>query len=588
MKPYLIILKEFWQRHPKIFLSNIFLNIISGLLEGFALLTMAPLLDFFFNNAPEKYSRPTQILIQLLNSLGITPTLQTFFISLITLVLAKAIFLVFCRYHGLKTKFAVLQDFLINLLKGIFHSNPNFFSKNKQGEIINLCIRELGKTGDTFGSMILLCSNFIRCLVYLGAVIYFSQGIIFYTIALVIIGHLPFKFIGKMSYRLGKNDGIFSGQYTVALQEALSGAKLILGLGKSKQTIENVNAKYQHVKNNAIRTGVLGELITQAQEPISLILIFALVYIATTRLGRGSGEVLVMLYSFRMALSSISAFLNTKNQFDQNYSGYEAIKSIIQQASLEEQKNGTVIFEKLHDHIEFKNYSFSYGETETLKSINLKLNRGQKIALVGQSGSGKSTLSDAVLGLCSPKLGEILVDGKNLFSYQMKSWREQIGYVPQRPFLFNASIRENLLWGSPEASEADMWWALQLAEAASFAREMPKGLDSNVGDFGANLSGGQQQRITLARAFLRKSEIYILDEATSALDPQTEQLIIGNIRRELKDKTLIFVSHRLSTISGVDTVYFLKDGEIVESGTYQQLISNQKNFYQMSVSQNSL
>lgn len=585
MKPYLIILKEFWQRYPKSFLINIILNIISGIIEGLALFTMAPLVDFFLGNSPSNYSPPTLILISFFKSVEIIPSTQSFFIAVISLVLIKSMFLLLCRFYGLKTKFDVLQDFLLNLLKSLFHSNPNFFSQNKQGEIIQICFSGLVKTGDTFGATIHLCAALIRTIVYLGAIFYFSKGIVLYALLLVVVGYLPFKLIGRISYNLGKNDVAVSSQYIVALQEALSGAKLILGLGKSNHIVNQVNEKYQHVKKNTIRSALLGEFITLSQEPITLILIFVLMYIATTKLGRSSGEVLIMLYSFRMALTTISMLLNLKNQFDQNYPGYEQIKNIITQANLHEQKSGNLIFNNLEKQIEFKEYSFSYNQTEILKNINFSLKKSQKIALVGPSGSGKTTMADALLGLCSPKYGNILIDGNNLFSFQMKSWREKIGYVPQKPFLFNATIKENLLWGNPEATLEDIWWALKLAEASSFVSQLSLGIETCVGESGGNLSGGQQQRLTLARAFLRRSEIYILDEATSALDSHTEQQIIRNIRLELKDKTVIFVSHRLKTMCDVDSIIFLKDGEIIESGTYQQLLNDRKSFYKMVISQ---
>jgi ATP-binding cassette subfamily B protein len=237
-----------------------------------------------------------------------------------------------------------------------------------------------------------------------------------------------------------------------------------------------------------------------------------------------------------------------------------------------EEIQGDRIFFRLEQGIEFKDLSFTYpGRTQTLTDVRLHLRKGQMTALVGESGSGKSTVTDLVLGLQIPDKGQVLIDGVPLGEWQQNSFRERIGYVPQDPQLFHSTIRDNLLWSFEQAKEDDLWEALRLANAATFVKELPQSIDTVVGDRGIRLSGGQRQRIALARALLRKPELLILDEATSALDSESERLIQQSIEQVAQDTTILVVAHRLSTIAKADQVYVLRQGRVVEGGSFSAL-----------------
>jgi ATP-binding cassette subfamily B protein len=206
--------------------------------------------------------------------------------------------------------------------------------------------------------------------------------------------------------------------------------------------------------------------------------------------------------------------------------------------------------------------------------INVELKKGHITALIGESGSGKSTLTDLILGLEKPNSGNIFIDNIPLSAININSLRDRIGYVPQDPQLFHASIRDNLLWSYDSASEARLWEVLELANAANFVNKLPDKLDTIVGDRGTRLSGGQRQRIALARALIRMPILLILDEATSALDSESESLIQQSIEKVAGDVTVLIVAHRLSTIANANKIYILSSGKIVEDGSFEQLRSN--------------
>jgi ATP-binding cassette subfamily C protein len=233
--------------------------------------------------------------------------------------------------------------------------------------------------------------------------------------------------------------------------------------------------------------------------------------------------------------------------------------------------NGTPLALVDRAHLEDIHYRYLADGREILNNVNLTLEAGQTTALVGPSGGGKSTLADLVMGLLVPTEGRILIDGIPLSTGRLGAWRQMIGYVPQDNFLLHDTIRANLAWAVPSASEEDMWRALGLASAGELVRALPDGLDTIVGDRGVRLSGGERQRLALARALLRQPSLLILDEATSALDAVSEQQVLDAIHNLHGRLTILLITHRLSAVRDADVVHVIADGRIIESGTWLQL-----------------
>ncbi|MBK7811468.1 MAG: ATP-binding cassette domain-containing protein [Saprospiraceae bacterium] len=237
---------------------------------------------------------------------------------------------------------------------------------------------------------------------------------------------------------------------------------------------------------------------------------------------------------------------------------------------------------KLEGKVEFKNVHFSYpsrNDVKVLNDISFVVNKGERIALVGQSGAGKSTIAQLVMRFYDTNQGEILVDGKNVHEYDLWSFRRNIAIVPQDVILFGGTIRENIMYGKPEASESELLDAAEKSNSIEFIQGFPDGFDTVVGERGIKLSGGQKQRIAIARAILRDPSILILDEATSSLDSESEKLVQDALEKLMRNRTSIIIAHRLSTIRDADRIYVLKDGKIAESGNHQLLINIQDGIY---------
>jgi subfamily B ATP-binding cassette protein MsbA len=235
-------------------------------------------------------------------------------------------------------------------------------------------------------------------------------------------------------------------------------------------------------------------------------------------------------------------------------------------------KENCLDLESFTTSIEFKNVSFAYNDQPILKNINLVIQKGKTIALVGSSGAGKSTLADLVPRFHDVTSGELLIDGINIKDYSVKSVREKISVVTQEPILFNDTIANNIALGKQDANKQQIEEAAQIANAYQFITKKEDLFESNIGDRGSKLSGGEKQRLTIARAVLKNPPILILDEATSSLDTESEKLVQDAINKMMQNRTSIVIAHRLSTIKNADEIVVLQHGSIVERGTHQSLM----------------
>ncbi len=265
--------------------------------------------------------------------------------------------------------------------------------------------------------------------------------------------------------------------------------------------------------------------------------------------------------------------LNSLNQMI--LSGRAAADRVFEIMDSEDEINATSGKElpaTIQGHVRFENVSFSYQDQPTLHEVNIEAKPGQVVALVGPTGAGKTTVLSLLARFYETTGGRITMDGIDLATLSKASLRDRMGYVTQEAFLFNGTVRENLLLAKRDASDAEMWAALDASHASNFVRELPELLDTNVGERGVKLSGGEKQRLSIARSLLKNAPILLLDEATASVDSETERLIQQALDHLMKNRTSFVIAHRLSTIQNADKIYVLDAGRVVEQGTHQQLL----------------
>ena len=294
------------------------------------------------------------------------------------------------------------------------------------------------------------------------------------------------------------------------------------------------------------------------------------------------GDVVMYQTYFATIVNQVSSIINLFPIISKGLESVNSVGDILLCADVEDMGSRRKLKEVKGD-IEFKDVCFEFknADSPVIQHMNFSIKAGETIAFVGASGAGKTTILNLVIGFLKANSGQILIDGNDIGSFHIRSYRKHIAVVPQTPILFTGTIRENITYGAEDISEEELKEVIKAANLEDFIDSLPDGVETKITEHGANLSGGQRQRISIARAFVRNPRILILDEATSALDTISEKKIQDSVDRLVKDRTTLIVAHRLSTIRNADKIAVVGEGGLLEFGSYDELMEKKGAFYQL-------
>lgn len=355
-------------------------------------------------------------------------------------------------------------------------------------------------------------------------------------------------------------------------RENLTGMRVIRAFSRQKEEKRRFDEKTEKQKEMQIEVGKLSALLNPITNVVVNMAIIVILYVGGIRVNVGSltqGEVVALINYMNQILLSMFVFANVIVIFNKASASYKRVDEVlsIKPHILKEEKEI-----ENDDYLSFSNVSFSYQGNRALKNVSFDIKRNETIGIIGGTGSGKSTLVHLIPRFYDSDQGEIYIKGQSIKGYDLKDLRSMIGIVPQKAVLFTGTLRENMQWGKKDASDEEIWQALEIAQASSFVEKLEKGLDTLIVQDGKNLSGGQRQRLTIARALVKKPEILILDDSASALDFATD----AALRKSLKtiDSTIFIVSQRIASIMHADKIIVLTHGEIAGMGTHQDLLES--------------
>lgn len=594
MKEFLQILRRFIPPYKKYLALTVVFNILSAVLNIFSFAALIPILQILFrtegagtatelmpwslDNLKEVLANNADYYVtQLIANVGATTTLLLIglFLAFTTFLKTGAYFLSSATIIPIRT--GVVRDIRNQLYHKITSLPIGFFSEERKGDIIARMTGDVGEIESSImSSLDMLFKNPILIISYFTALIFISWQLTLFTLVFVPIFGWFMGYVGRKLKRKSIAAQSLWSDTMSQVEETLGGLRIIKAFcaeDKMNKRFDGINSEY---RDSIQRVNIRQQMAHPMSEFLGTVLIIIVLWVGGILVldqqilsGPTFIYYLVMLYSI---INPLKDFSKASYNIPKGLASMERVDKILKaENTIKEPVNPKHIASFEHQ-IEFRHVSFRYGEQWVLKDINLVIEKGKTVALVGQSGSGKSTLVDLIPRYYDVQEGEVLIDGINIKELGIHDLRQLIGNVNQEAILFNDSFYGNITFGVDSATREQVEQAAHIANAHEFIMQTEHGYDTNIGDRGGRLSGGQRQRVSIARAILKNPPILILDEATSALDTESERLVQDALERLMKTRTTVAIAHRLSTIKNADEICVLHEGEIVERGTHEELL----------------
>lgn len=480
----------------------------------------------------------------------------------------------------------LISELRAQVQKKVLSLPIRFFDNTKSGALVSRIMSDVEGVRNLIGTgLVQLVGGSITALGALVYMLWISPSMTFFTfIPLAIFAFIALKAF-KVIRPIFRNRGKINAEVTGRLTETLGGIRVIKGFNAEEQetkVFENgVELLFQNVKKSLTATAFMTSSAT------------FLIGIATTGImgiggykimyeGLSLGEFLSFTFVLGIMIAPIVQMSNIGSQLTEALAGLDRTEELMNMMPEANEGERTIVLEEIKGDIAFKEVSFAYEEdNEVLHSVDFEVRSGDVVALVGSSGSGKSTIAGLAATFLNPLSGTITVDGQDLSKVNLSSYRQHLGVVLQDEFLFEGTIRENIMFPRPNAPEEEVVMAVKAAYVDEFTDRFDKGLDTLIGERGVKLSGGQRQRIAIARAVLANPKILILDEATSNLDTESEALIQKSLATLTEGRTTFVIAHRLSTIRKADQILVIENGRIAEKGTHDELIAIEGRYYNL-------
>lgn len=586
MKNILYFIKQIHQYTGNKLYLNMLAITLSGFLDGVSMMLLIVMIN---TTSIIDLGSMNQILVTFFSFFDLLPAEYVMpgilFIYLVVAIGSRYL------YRTIAIRNVVIQTGFLRKLRtqsyfALFQTKWSFFLKHRKSDLINIVDSEVAEVGAGISTVFAFFSSLIFMVFQILIALMLSPIItIFVIISGLCLVILNRNFL-KKSFALGNRNYELGVEYFAGMTEQLNGIKDIKSNSLEKSRLNWFRNITKEMEKERIAYTTLKKTSEFYYKIASSLFIVVFIYISFTLFQSQVGQLILIILIFSRLWPQVTTIHSYLEYIAALIPSFKVVKDFQEEckAMIEFRDEDFINVEPLQFQkaIECRNVYFKYNveeERQALKNINLSVPANQMTALVGKSGAGKSTLIDLIMGLNMPDTGEVTVDGTLLTNKNLLSLRKVISYVPQDPFLFNTSIRENLILTKENATDEEIWEALTFTNAAEFVKKLPNSIDTVIGDRGIRLSGGERQRIVLARAILKKPAILVLDEATSALDSESE-LYIQEALESLKGKmTIIVIAHRLSTIRNADQIIVIEDGQVVQQGGFKQLALEDQNIF---------
>jgi len=581
---------------------NIFFNILYALFSALSFMALIPMLDvLFLKDAVKITKKPIYQGITEISSYG--KDYLNYYISSIAgddsqkallIVISLVIFLFL-----FKNIFNYLAMFFITFLRNgvlkdirneLYHKTVDlplsYFSEKRKGDIMARIGTDVLEIQHSFLSVLeLLFREPLTIIFTIIFMMMISVKLTIFVFIFIPISGFLISLIGKSLKKRSDKVQNEQGYFLSLIEETLGGLRIIKGFNaedKFNQKFQESTSRFNKFSNSLLNRTNLAKPTSEflGIAVIAVLLWYGGSMVLSEGTLEGSSFIAYMGLAYNI-LTPAKAISKASYSIKQGNAAAERVLEIIETENPLKDKENAIKKENFDSEIIFNNISFKYEDTYVLDDFSLTIPKGKMVALVGQSGSGKSTLANLITRFYDVNKGKITIDGIDIKDLTKKSLREQLGIVTQDAILFNDSIKNNVLLGTTDLSDEKVIEALKIANAYEFVKELPKGIETNIGDGGNKLSGGQKQRLSIARAVLKNPPILILDEATSALDTESEQLVQKALEQLMKNRTSLVIAHRLSTIQKADIIVVMRKGNIVEQGKHNELLAKKGDYFKL-------
>ncbi|MED4534427.1 ABC transporter ATP-binding protein [Metabacillus fastidiosus] len=580
MRELLFFLKRLHLLSGKILYLNLIGMVLISIFDSIGLFLLVPLLSLvgiFPINSGE------HSLFSLIDSIFInipSPMSLPFILSLyVVLILGQSFF----HRNQMILNAKIQQNFLRHLreetYKSLLYAKWEFLLKKRKSDISNIMTTELGRVGTAVSLFLQFIASLIFTFIQVVIAFWLSAKMtVFVLIFGMLLMFISHNFI-KKAKSLGSRTRELQQAYLASLTDDFNGVKDIKSNNLERPHIEWFQSLCGKIDSNVVEMVKLRMASQFRYKVSSAFLVAVFVYLAVSFFHAQTAQLILIVLIFSRLWPRVMSIQSNLEMIGSMLPSFQAFMKLQNESNEAKEIHDSSKYQsgdrlKISREISCSHVDFRYDESNllyALKNVTLSISASEMTAIVGPSGAGKSTLIDILLGLSQPEKGKVLLDDIPLSEDNILSFRRSVSYVPQDPFLFNGTIRENLQIIRPDATEQQMWEALEVASADYIVNRLPQGLEAVIGDRGVRLSGGERQRLVLARAILRNPSILILDEATSALDTENERKIQQALDQLKGRMTIIIIAHRMSTISHADQIIVLDQGKVVQSGGFIEL-----------------
>lgn len=572
-------LSDYWYKLLVVFAFSMLAVVFSIL----SLMLIEPFIAIMFSRDISELSVLGQWMLGLFSSIIDLNSASQQVISLVLLALAffflKNLFTFMAQWFMAPIRSDVVRQIRNALFDKILILPLSYFSEQKKGDVISCAVNDTHEIEFTILTAIKqFLTEPLTIVIYLVSLFIISFKLSLFVLVLLPIAGFCISSISRSLRRHSKDSKDFLGQLLSHVEETMSGLRIIKAFHAFDDAERQFSRHNKRFSKMQLRIYRIVELASPMSEFLGITLVMIVLVFGGLMVMRPDSSLSPELFITYIAL--FSQIINPAKNFSTAFSNYrrglstlDRLQSILNADEVILEKDNALNVTHFNNEIELADVSFAYEQQNVLKHINLIIPKGKFVALVGSSGAGKSTLVDLLPRFYDPTAGTIRIDGVDIREYRIDSLRSLFAMVTQDVVLFNDSIANNIAFGLKDVSKEQLISAAKAANIYDFILSLPDGFDTNIGDRGVNLSGGQRQRLSIARAVLRNAPILLLDEATSAMDTESEKLVQQALDWLMKDRTAIVIAHRLTTIRHADVICVMEAGEIVESGTHEELIS---------------